>query len=97
VKEVIKAPIPAEHIQLQEAFDGLVAKCRGTAMNQVHYNINIFPGPMYVVASMDIFPNEQNFDLDKSRQHVQFHYSLKEHHKISNIPRFRLRNVVKCG
>ncbi|CAB4015041.1 Hypothetical predicted protein [Paramuricea clavata] len=34
VKEVIKAPIPAEHIQLQEAFDGLVAKCRGTAMNQ---------------------------------------------------------------
>jgi hypothetical protein len=32
-------------------------------------------------------PNEQNFDLDKSRQ--KFHHSLKEHHKISNIPRFR--------
>ena len=32
-------------------------------------------------------PYEQNFDLDKSRQ--TFHYSLKEHHKISNIPKFR--------
>ena len=36
---------------------------------------------------MDLFPNEQNFDLDKSRQ--TFHHSLKEHHKISNIPKFR--------
>ena len=36
---------------------------------------------------MDLFPNEQNFDLDKSRQ--KFHHSLKEHYKISNIPRFR--------
>jgi hypothetical protein len=35
----------------------------------------------------DLFPNEQNFDLDKSRQ--TFHHSLKEHHKISNIPKFR--------
>jgi hypothetical protein len=36
---------------------------------------------------MDLFPNEQNFDLDKSRQ--KFHHSLKEHHKISNIPKSR--------
>ena len=36
---------------------------------------------------MDLFPNEQNFDLDKSRQ--IFHHNLKEHHKISNIPKFR--------
>ena len=36
---------------------------------------------------MDLFPNEQNFDLDKCRQ--TFHHSLKEHHKISNIPKFR--------
>jgi hypothetical protein len=37
---------------------------------------------------MDLFPNEQNFDLDhKSRQ--SFHHNLKEHHKISNIPKFR--------
>jgi hypothetical protein len=28
-----------------------------------------------------------NFDLDKCRQN--FHHSLKEHHKISNIPKFR--------
>lgn len=33
-KEVMKGPIPAEHLNLQEAFDGLVSKCRGTAMNQ---------------------------------------------------------------
>jgi hypothetical protein len=30
---------------------------------------------------------EQNFDLDKSRQ--KFHHGLKEHHKISNNPKFR--------
>jgi hypothetical protein len=36
---------------------------------------------------MDLFPNEQHFDLDKARQ--TFHHSLKEHHKISNIPKFR--------
>ena len=36
---------------------------------------------------MDLFPNEQNFDLDKSRQ--TFHHSLKEHKKVSNIPKFR--------
>ena len=35
---------------------------------------------------MDLFPNEQNFDLDKSTQ--TFHHSLKEHHKISNITKF---------
>jgi hypothetical protein len=29
----------------------------------------------------------QSFDLNKSRQN--FHHSLKEHHKISNIPKFR--------
>jgi hypothetical protein len=39
------------------------------------------------VSKTDLFPNEQNFDLDKSRQ--KFHHSLKEHHKISNIPTFR--------
>jgi hypothetical protein len=36
---------------------------------------------------MHLLPNEQNFDLDKSRH--KFHHSLKERHKISNIPRFR--------
>jgi hypothetical protein len=40
-----------------------------------------------VVKNGPIIPNEQNFDLDKSRQ--KFHHSLKEHHKISNIPKFR--------
>jgi hypothetical protein len=38
---------------------------------------------------MDLLPNEQNFDLDKSRQ--KFHHGLKEHHKISNIPKFRCK------
>jgi hypothetical protein len=41
---------------------------------------------------MDLFPNEQNFDLDKSRQ--TFHHSLKEHHKISNIPKFRCEMAI---
>jgi hypothetical protein len=36
---------------------------------------------------MDLLPNEHNFDLDKSRQ--KFHHGVKEHHKISNIPKFR--------
>jgi hypothetical protein len=37
--------------------------------------------------AMDLLPNEHNFDLEKSRQKI--HHSLKEHHKISNIPKFR--------
>ena len=40
-----------------------------------------------ITVKMDLFHNEQNFDLDKSRQ--KFHHSLKEHHKINNIPKFR--------
>jgi hypothetical protein len=42
---------------------------------------------IFLIAYMDLLPNEQNFALDKSRQ--KFHHSLKEHHKISNIPKFR--------
>jgi hypothetical protein len=41
---------------------------------------------------MDLLPNEQNFDLNKSRQ--KFHHSLKEEsHKISNIPKFRCETL----
>ena len=36
---------------------------------------------------MDPLHNKQNFDLDKYRQKYQ--HSLKEHHKISKIPKFR--------
>jgi hypothetical protein len=36
---------------------------------------------------IDLSPFEWNFDLDKSGQ--KFHHCLKEHHKISNIPKFR--------
>jgi hypothetical protein len=39
------------------------------------------------LSSIDLSPYEWNFDLDKPGQ--QFHHSLKEHHKISNIPKFR--------
>jgi hypothetical protein len=35
--------------------------------------------------------NEQNFDLDKFRQ--KFHHGLKEHHTISNIPKFRCNKL----
>jgi hypothetical protein len=48
------------------------------------YNTNGFR--KYSDNTMDLFPNEQNFDLDNSRQ--KFHHWLKEHHKISNIPKF---------
>jgi hypothetical protein len=45
---------------------------------------------------MELLPGKQNFDLDKSRQ--KFHHSLKEHHKISNIPKFlkngKLRRAI---
>ena len=36
---------------------------------------------------MDKSHINQNFELNKSGQ--KFHHSLKEHHKISNIPEFR--------
>jgi hypothetical protein len=39
--------------------------------------------------SMDHSPISQNFELNKSRQKI--HHSLKEHHKISNIPKFRCK------
>jgi hypothetical protein len=38
---------------------------------------------------MDQSPINQNFELNKSRQ--KFHHSLNEHHKISNIPKFRCK------
>ena len=38
---------------------------------------------------IDHLRNRLNFDLNKSRQ--KFHHSLKEHHKISNIPKFRCK------
>jgi hypothetical protein len=41
----------------------------------------------FQVRTMDLFPNEQNFDPEKSRQ--KCYHSLKGHHKISNIPKFR--------
>jgi hypothetical protein len=40
-----------------------------------------------LVSVMDHLHYRLNFDQDKSRQ--KFHHSLKEHHKISNIPKFR--------
>ena len=36
-------------------------------------------------------PINQNFELNKSRQ--KFHHSLKDHHKISNIPEFRCKTL----
>jgi hypothetical protein len=51
--------------------------------------------PCILFNQMNLFPNEQNFDLDKSRQ--KFHHRLKEHHKISKYSETSLRNVVKCG
>jgi hypothetical protein len=46
-------------------------------------------GQSLVFVPMDHSPINQNFELNKSRQ--KFHHSLKEHHKISNIPKFRFK------
>jgi hypothetical protein len=40
-----------------------------------------------LLAAIDLFPYEWDFDLDMPGQ--KFHHSLKEHHKISNIPKLR--------
>jgi hypothetical protein len=40
-----------------------------------------------IIRSIDLSPYESNFDLDMPGQ--KFHHSLKEHHKISSIPKFR--------
>ena len=42
---------------------------------------------MVARSTMDPLRNGQNFDLDKFRQ--KYHHSLKEHRKISKIPKFR--------
>jgi hypothetical protein len=48
----------------------------------------LFPYHIHIMEmSIDLSPYEWNFDLDKSGQ--KFHHSLKEHHKISDIPKFR--------
>ena len=46
----------------------------------------ICPGGDVEVSNWSVH-NILNFDLNKSRQ--KFLHSLKEHHKISNIPKFR--------
>jgi hypothetical protein len=38
---------------------------------------------------MDHSPINKNFELNKSGQ--KFHHSSKEHHKTSNIPKFRCK------
>jgi hypothetical protein len=50
---------------------------------------DLFNRPPQFVPNGPIFPNEQNFDLDKCRQ--RFYHSFKEHKKISNIPKFRYK------
>jgi hypothetical protein len=44
---------------------------------------------MTAAVSMDQSDIEHNFELNKSSQN--FHHSLKERHKISNIPKFRCK------
>jgi hypothetical protein len=46
---------------------------------------------LLVMPIMDHSPINQNFEFNKSRQ--KFHHSLKEHHKISNIPKFRCEKL----
>jgi hypothetical protein len=61
-----------------------ISKCR----SKTHFSTVLKLFSLRILGTqMDLFPNKQNFDLDKSRH--KFHHSLKEHHKISNIPTFR--------
>ena len=56
---------------------------RGFKMTISAFDINVEKRTF----AIDLSPYNQNFDLGKSRE--IFHHSLKEHHKISNIPKFR--------
>ena len=54
--------------------------------------LNVGANVFFKLPIMDLLyliSNEQHFDLDKSRQKI--HHGLKEHHKISNIPKFRCK------
>jgi hypothetical protein len=42
----------------------------------------------FSMSVIDLSPFEWNFDICKSAGQ-KFHHSLKEHHKISTIPKFR--------
>jgi hypothetical protein len=56
----------------------LIAKLQLVTVSMIELNLLI-----------DLSPFKWNFDLNKSGQ--KFHHSLKEHHKISNIPKFRCK------
>jgi hypothetical protein len=50
-------------------------------------SVSYFVEQSKIECVIDHLHNRLNFDLNKSRQ--KFQHSLKEHHKISNIPKFR--------
>ena len=49
----------------------------------------------YFILLIDHSRNRLNFDLNKSRQ--KFHHSLKDHHKISNIPKLAIFKTGNGG
>jgi hypothetical protein len=59
--------------------------------DRLHQVLRLFILPtklrLFMFTTMDHLHYRLNFDLNKFRQ--KFHHSLKEHHKISNIPKFR--------
>ena len=88
-------PLATTHLRSQNSkFECLSFKflCSIQIFSVLKYNLFASICPNYHVFVMDLLPNEQNFDLDKSRQ--KFHHSLKEHHKISSIPKF---TVLRTG
>jgi hypothetical protein len=56
-------------------------------MYGMHGSNKLMSCVMIMKFSIDLSPFKWNFDLDMPGQ--KFHHSLKEHHKISNIPKFR--------
>jgi hypothetical protein len=58
-----------------------------TKKNFLEWKLALTPTITALSYFNDHSPINPNFELNKSRQ--KFHHSLKEHHKISNIPMFR--------
>ena len=56
-------------------------------LDQNELSTDLFVWDVISNPPIDLSPYEWNFDLDMPGQ--KFHHSLKEHHKISNIPNFR--------
>ena len=86
-----------KYARIEPTTFGILAQCSGSGQFEYVYGRHFFklfyikaflyqPKVIVLMRGMDHSPINQNFDLNKSRQ---TYHSMKEHHKISNIPKFR--------